>query len=120
MTVALAYGKRGLSIDLPDGPVYRVLKAHSAPPLPDVSTRIAAALEEPIACCPLADLARGKNSAAISVCDITRPAPNSVTLPPLLARLEQAGIPRQNISIFIATGLHRPATRDEVDIIEMA
>jgi nickel-dependent lactate racemase len=59
-------------------------------------------------------MARSKRSAAISVCDITRPAPNSKTLPPVLRRLEQAGIPRENITILIATGLHRAATDAEI------
>ena len=62
----------------------------------------------------LAELARGKRSAAISVCDITRPAPNRLTLPPVLRRLEQAGIPRDGITILIATGLHRAATDSEI------
>jgi nickel-dependent lactate racemase len=75
------------------------------------------ALDRPIACEPLIDLARGKKTAAISVCDITRPAPNRITLPPLLARLHEAGISRDHIIILIATGLHRAATREEVDII---
>lgn len=56
----------------------------------------------------------GKKSAAISVCDITRPTPNPVVLPPLLRRLEAGGIPRQNISILIATGLYREATDAEI------
>ncbi|MDE3167532.1 MAG: nickel-dependent lactate racemase, partial [Acidobacteriota bacterium] len=59
------------------------------------------------------ELARGKRTAAISVCDITRPAPNSKTLPPILRRLEEAGIARENVTILIATGLHRPATDSE-------
>jgi nickel-dependent lactate racemase len=117
MKVTLAYGKRGLPIELPDGPAYKILEAYSAPPLLDVRTRIEAALDAPIGSLPLIDLASGRKSAAISVCDITRPAPNSLTLPPLLRRLQQAGIPREKITIFIATGLHRPATRDELDII---
>ena len=62
----------------------------------------------------MAELARGKASAAISVCDITRPAPNRLTLPPVLRRLEQAGIPREAITILIATGLHRAATEGEI------
>jgi nickel-dependent lactate racemase len=62
-------------------------------------------------------MARGKSSAAISVCDITRPAPNRVVLPPVLARLERAGIPRDRIIILIATGLHRAATEAEVSEI---
>jgi nickel-dependent lactate racemase len=32
----------------------------------------------------------------------------------LLRRLEQAGIPRENVTVLIATGLHRPATDAEV------
>jgi len=75
------------------------------------------ALDHPIACEPLTDLARGRKTAAISVCDITRPAPNRITLPPLLARLHEAGITRDSIIILIATGLHRAATADEVDVI---
>jgi nickel-dependent lactate racemase len=59
-------------------------------------------------------LARGKLSAAISVCDITRPAPNRDVLPPVLARLEAAGIPRDGITILVATGLHRPASEAEI------
>ena len=35
-------------------------------------------------------------------------------LPPLLRRLEASGIPRENIRILIATGLHRAATDAEV------
>jgi nickel-dependent lactate racemase len=62
-------------------------------------------------------LAQGKRTAAISVCDITRPAPNSRTLPPLLSRLHAAGIPVEGITILIATGLHRPATAEEIQTI---
>ncbi len=51
------------------------------------------------------------------MCDITRPAPNRVTLPPLLERLHEAGIPGDGVIILIATGLHRAATEEEVDII---
>ena len=32
----------------------------------------------------------------------------------MLERLERAGIPRETITILIATGLHRPATDDEI------
>jgi nickel-dependent lactate racemase len=62
-------------------------------------------------------LAAGKRTAAIAVCDITRPAPNRLTLPPVLQRLEQVGIPREGITILIATGLHREATDAEIQTI---
>jgi nickel-dependent lactate racemase len=114
MKIDLAFGKTGLSVDLPDGFHYRVLEARSAKPLADWRSSLESALDRPIASLPLAELARGKRTAAISVCDITRPAPNRLTVPPVLRRLEEAGIRRENITILIATGLHRPATADEI------
>jgi nickel-dependent lactate racemase len=59
-------------------------------------------------------MARGKKTAAITVCDITRPAPNSVTLPPLLELLHAGGIRKENVVIYIASGLHRAATAREI------
>src|SRR5690349_12692703 len=109
-TVQLAFGKKGVAASLPDGFEYIVLEAKSARPLPDANAEIEGALDAPIGSAPLATLARGKRSAAISVCDITRPAPNRIVLPHVLRRLEAAGIDRVQIAILIATGLHRPAT----------
>jgi nickel-dependent lactate racemase len=114
MLTQLAFGKTGISVTLPEGFAYRVLEARSAAPLPDWAAALEATLDRPIGTAPLAELARGKRSAAISVCDITRPAPNRKTLPPILRRLESAGIARENITILIATGLHRPATDAEI------
>ncbi|HVW85341.1 MAG TPA: nickel-dependent lactate racemase [Bryobacteraceae bacterium] len=110
----LAFGKQGTEIELPDGFEYVVLDAKSAVSLDDQIGAIEHALEHPIGTPPLTELAHGKKSAAISVCDITRPAPNRKVLPPVLRRLEAAGIARQNIVILIATGLHRPATPAEI------
>ncbi len=114
MRLDFAFGKTGLHLELPEGFEYRVLEARSALPLADQAGAVEEALDAPIGCAPLRDLARGKRTAAISVCDITRPAPNRLVLPPLLARLALAGIPREGITILIATGLHRPATGAEI------
>lgn len=114
MRVDFAFGKTGLIADLPTGFQYRILEARSARPAADPTRAIEAALDAPIASPPLEELARGRQSAAISVCDITRPAPNRLVLPPVLTRLERAGIPHERITILIATGLHRPATEAEI------
>jgi len=111
MQVQMAFGKYGLLLELPGDFHYRVLEAHAAHPILDAMGAVENALA------PLSDMARHKRSAAISVCDITRPAPNRLVLPPLLARLEAAGIARDAITILIATGLHRPATPAEIDEI---
>ena len=114
MQVHIAFGKTGLDLDLQGSFEYRVLESVSAPPLPDAVSAIGEALENPTAGLPLAALAAGKRSAAISVCDITRPAPNRVVLPPLIRCLEAAGVPKAGIRILIATGLHRGATESEI------
>ena len=114
MHVRLSFGRDGLAVHLPGGFLYDVLECPPLAALPDPVAAIEAALDRPTAGRSLSELAAGKRSAAISVCDITRPAPNPVTLPPLLRRLEAAGVPRENIRILIATGLHRPATEAEI------
>lgn len=114
MQVEFAFGKTGLTATLPPGPEWLELRVKWAESLTDPLEAIERALDDPIGCAPLAGMARGKRSAAISVCDITRPAPNRLTLPPVLRRLEQAGVPRQNTRILIATGLHRAATEAEI------
>jgi lactate racemase len=117
MEIRFAFGKDGLDVSLPDGPQYEVIESRSAAPLPDVAATLEQALDQPIGCKPLSVLATGKKSAAISVCDITRPAPNWLTLPPLLRRLHAAGIPEDGVTILIATGLHREATASEIRAI---
>ncbi len=117
MQVELAFGKAGLSLDLPENYDYRILQSHAAVNLADARAAVEQALDEPIGCASLRTIAEGKKSAAISVCDITRPAPNRLVLPPLLTRLQSAGIAPENITILIATGLHRPAPQSEIDEI---
>jgi len=117
MNVDLAFGKAGLAVTLPDGFEYRLLEAKSASPLPDETAALEHAILYPIGTPSLADLAHGKKTAAISVCDITRPVPNSRTLPVILKTLHAAGIPVDGITLCIATGLHRIATPAELDEI---
>ncbi len=117
MQIRFAFGRDGLDLTLPAGPHYEVIESRSAAALPDVSAALDHALDHPIGTQPLLTLAAGKKTAAISVCDITRPAPNWLTLPPLLRRLHQAGIPVEGVTILIATGLHREATPSEINAI---
>jgi nickel-dependent lactate racemase len=117
MKTHFAFGKPGIDVSIPDSIGCHVAHTRSAPALDHVTATLSDFLDHPIGCPPLTELATGKHTAAISVCDITRPAPNSVTLPPLLARLHAAGIPVEGITILIATGLHRAATPEELNII---
>lgn len=118
MQVTLDYGKTGLLVTLPDdrliGPP---LAIRPAPPLANPETVLAAALATPIGTKPLSELAQGKKTACVVVCDITRPVPNSFILPPVLRTLEAAGVPRSGITILVATGLHRP--NEGAELVEL-
>jgi nickel-dependent lactate racemase len=117
LQTTFSFGRTGLTVSFPNGPQYSVIESRSQGPLADADAAIGAALDHPIGCTSLAELATGKRTAAISVCDITRPAPNRQTLPPLLERLHAAGIPVEGVTILIATGLHRGATDEELQTI---
>ena len=113
-TIRLDYGREGMNIEVPERNLIKVLRIRPAEPLADPERAVEDSLLHPIGCEPLAELARGKRSACIAVCDITRPVPNRIVLPPILRALEEAGIARENILLLIATGLHRPNEGDEL------
>lgn len=114
MQLTLDYGRTGLKVTLPDERVVGPLAIRDVEPLADPESELEHALRNPIAARPLAELARGRRDACILICDITRPVPNQLLLPPILRTLEVAGIPRDKITILIATGLHRPNEGDEL------
>jgi nickel-dependent lactate racemase len=114
MRVTLEYGKTGLEVELPDDRVVGPLAIKPAPPLADPLAVLRQKLAAPTGTPALAELARGRQSACIVICDITRPVPNSLLLPPILETLETAGVPRDKILILIATGLHRPNEGEEL------
>jgi len=114
MRIQLDYGRTGLNVELPDDRLVGPLAIRAAPPLTDPAQAIADALNNPIGSRSLAETARGRRNACILICDITRPVPNALILPPLLQTLEREGIARNDILLLIATGLHRPNEGDEL------
>ncbi len=117
MKIKLAYDKAGAEIELPASVRTTILEPRFAEAVADADRALATAIQHPLNSPALEELARGKRSAVIAVCDITRPAPNRLVLPHVTAALERGGIPREKISILIATGLHREATPAEIDEI---
>jgi len=114
MRVKLEYGKTGLEVELPTERVVRTLAYKNAVPLTDPVAELEQVLAAPIGTAPLAELARGKRTACILICDVTRPVPNELMLTPILRELEAAGVPRAGITILVATGLHRPNEGEEL------
>ncbi|MBN2413031.1 nickel-dependent lactate racemase [candidate division KSB1 bacterium] len=115
MEITLAYGKKGLQIDVPDKNLLKVLSMTNPEPITDTYIEITKSLLRPIGLNQsLFDMAKGHKSACILICDITRPVPNKILLPPILKTLHAAGLKHEEILILIATGIHRPNTGDEL------
>ncbi|MEG0753137.1 MAG: lactate racemase domain-containing protein, partial [Angelakisella sp.] len=70
------------------------------------------ALEHPIGSPRLRELSKGAKKVVLVTSDHTRAVPSKLTLPILLAEI-RAGSPDADITILIATGLHRATTEEE-------
>ncbi len=81
MTIHLLYGKGSIAIDLPAGCEPHLVEKRPMPLLADPGAAIAESLAKPVGTAPLLEHARGKGSACILICDITRPVPNHLFLP---------------------------------------
>ncbi len=115
MQIQLDYGKTGLKVDVPDKNLLKILSMSDSEPISDTYIEITKSLLRPIGYDrSFFDMARGKQSACILICDITRPVPNRLILPPLLKTLHAAGLSHDDILILIATGIHRPNLGDEL------
>ncbi|MCC7495414.1 MAG: nickel-dependent lactate racemase [Fimbriimonadaceae bacterium] len=117
MKIDLEYGRRGLTCERPDDRVAAVLQLNSVPPAADQQGAVRAAVRDPFSARPLRELAVGRRDACIVICDVTRPVPNQTILPVLLDELAAGGIPRERVTILIATGNHRP--NEGAELVEM-
>jgi len=105
--IALLYGHGSVAVRPPVGCVPTVIEKRAMAVLPDPAAAVARALAAPVGAPPLAEAARGRRSACILICDITRPVPNGLFLGPLIRTLLDAGVPRAGVTVLVATGLHR-------------
>src|SRR5580693_9529262 len=110
----LAYGRGVLPIHLPAGTMPTVIRKARLPTLPDALAAVRRAFDTPVASRSLSDLAKGRSSACILICDITRPVPNGLFLWPMIETMLESGIPIDRIVVLVATGLHRPNLGEEL------
>ena len=106
-SVDIAYGRGHLKVRLQQDVAPTIIRKVVLPKLADQQGAIAAALASPVDAAPLAQLAKGRKSACILICDITRPVPNKLFLRPMIETLMRAGMPADKITVIVATGLHR-------------
>ena len=107
-TIDLFFGQGHLAVAPPEGSIVTVIRKGALTKLADGRAAIRQAFEVPIASPSLRRLARGRRSACILICDITRPVPNHLFLRPMIETMVAEGIPLAAITVLVATGLHRP------------
>lgn len=112
MEVRLAYGRDGLTVELPDGT--EIIRPAWPPPLADEAGAVRAAVSGSISAL-IASSSSRRPRVAVVFPDLTRPMPNRTVLPPLLAALEEAGCGPDEVLLMCATGTHRQATAAEMD-----
>ena len=115
MRVKLAYGKRGLKINIPEGYHTDIVEPRWVEGLENPAENIRQALRSPRQSRALKDLAGPSTRVGIIFSDITRATPYDQILPALLGELE--GVNPENILFFCATGTHRPASPEELEKI---
>jgi nickel-dependent lactate racemase len=121
--VELPYGDSFLKAKIPTKNLSYVLNTKYIKGLENEREAITNSLRAPIGCPPLRDCLNKNDKVVVMATDNTRPCPDDRLLPPILAELE-AKIPRENITIMVAVGLHPPLDKQELvkklgrDIVE--
>lgn len=115
MQTKIPYHKTHLPIEIPDENFIGSLVSRAENFKADGTEQeiVERALDNPIGSKSLEELMHGKKRMVIISSDHTRPVPSRVTMPIILRRIRQAN-PEIKITILIATGFHRPTTRQEL------
>lgn len=108
MKAEIPYGEKKIQIEIPQEHLLAVIHPLTSPESKNEEEIILHALQHPISSKPLRELAKGCQSAAIVVSDITRPCPTYKFLSFLLEE-----IPLENIQVIFALGIHRPLSSME-------
>lgn len=115
--ITLKYGTSELKVEVPSAKLLGVL-VPSEPELPPSETdEIERALDNPTGTPRLEEMVEPWMKVVIMASDITRPSPTSKLLPPLLRRLEKAGVKDSQITVVFGMGIHRAHTEEEKKIL---
>ncbi len=114
-TIPLPYGKETVSLEVEEGHLAGILRSgiHGYRPAKSAEELVRDSLEHPTGSPRLRELAAGKRRITIIASDHTRPVPSRVIMPQMLAEI-RAGSPDAEITILVATGLHRSTTHGEL------
>jgi len=113
MEITLAYGKNGLSVNVPNNS--KVIEPTHLERIENDREAVLRALRNPSGTKPLREMVKSSDLVVIVISDITRPTPNQKLVPWILEELPH--VPLENVTIINGLGTHRDQTREE--FIEM-
>jgi len=112
--IKIPFGEKEIDINIDEKNLVGILEPNIVPAITNPQKVIKETLMKPINSSPLSEAVKGKKKVLIVITDITRPCPNDILLPPIVKELENGGIKLEDITILVATGLHRPNTDEEL------
>ena len=112
--IKIPYGRGEQVLNVPDERLLAVLcPEHGEEAHGSESDIVRTALENPVGSVKLRELVKGKQRIVLITSDHTRPVPSHITMPLYLEEIRK-GNPDADITILIATGMHRPTTEEEL------
>jgi lactate racemase len=116
--VDMLFGKKALSLEVPDEQVTSLLEAKQFPAGTSEEELISEALSKPIDSLPLSELVCSGEKVVIVISDITRAwVKHDRFLPALLNELNRGGVADKDIVIVSATGDHRGQDAGEHSVL---
>ena len=112
--VSFLFGGRTVTIEVPDQNLAEVLRPRSSKKLPNLDDAIRQSLDQPIAQKPIEEWVKPSSRVLIVSDDNTRQTPAHLLVPPLIDRLNSAGVPDHKIECIMALGTHRYMSDDEM------
>ena len=113
--IKLPYDKKTITAVIPDKNFAGLLESKAENyhnPLSEQET-VEKSMDNPIGSQTLEELAKGKKDIVLISSDHTRPVPSHIITPIILRRIRSVN-PDARIRILVATGFHRPSTREEL------
>jgi lactate racemase len=112
--VTIPFDGKALDFEVPDANLAEVLHPNPSTPLQDLEGAIEAALAKPIGQPAIEQWVKPTDRVLLVSDDNTRLTPVDRMIPPLLRRLNRAGVPDGQIACIMALGTHRYMTSEEM------
>lgn len=109
--IELPYGHTVLKAKIPKKNLTYILNTKHVDGLKNEAEAITKSLRSPTGCPALRDCVNKNDRVIVIVTDNTRACPDDRIVPQILAELEQK-VPRENITIIVALGLHPPLDKE--------